>query len=124
MAEIRRKAGSAPTAGVGETRSAVTGVLAGIVDRERARYDRTVRGLLYANWAGAAGFSGRNNQIARFEVTVGSAGKVLGIRLTHSSGDRFLDESAERAIRKADPFPPPPPGYSKLAIRFDPRERL
>ncbi len=125
MAKLRSKAAERPEAQAGAAgATGGGGILAGILNRERAAYDRKIRAVLYSNWAGVSAFAGRGDLVARFEVTVSRRGDVQDVRLTHPSGNRFLDQSAERAIRRSDPFPPPPPGYTQLAIRFDPAERL
>ncbi|MFQ5514664.1 MAG: TonB family protein [Myxococcota bacterium] len=125
MAELRQRRAQdlEPPAGAAVEGHA-SGVLAGILNRERAEYDRKILALLYSNWAGLSALPRRGELVVRFEVEVGPGGDVRRIRLLQSSGNRFLDESAERAIRRSDPFPPPPPGYTRLAIRFDPAERF
>ena len=59
--------------------------------------------------------------------TIYPDGHISGVNLEESSGDRYFDESALRAIRQAAPFPPFPPDIRKKAIeigiRFRPEEK-
>jgi TonB family protein len=47
-------------------------------------------------------------------VTVRRDGKILNVRFEQRSGNAVFDQSAERAIMKADPLPPFPELYSPL----------
>jgi colicin import membrane protein len=59
-------------------------------------------------------------------VVVRRDGKVLDIRVEKSSGNDIYDESARRAVRKADPLPVFPEIYSpaqeELGLRFRPED--
>jgi colicin import membrane protein len=59
-------------------------------------------------------------------VVIRRDGKVLSYRFEKKSGNALLDESAERAVRKADTLPPFPKIYSppqeELGIRFRPED--
>ncbi len=55
---------------------------------------------------------------------VSSNGVAQGSRVLRSSGNSTLDNAALQAIRRASPFPPPPPGAPRsfnVPIRFDVR---
>ena len=56
------------------------------------------------NWSEPGDFSGLSVQ---FLVKVDREGNVLSVKMTRSSGDARLDESAENAIFKASPLPFP-----------------
>ena len=60
--------------------------------------------VVQANWSGAQ----LCKSAPKFDVDVDSAGTLSDISLATSSGDRFCDEAAERALRKSSPLPPPP----------------
>ncbi|TWA82716.1 outer membrane transport energization protein TonB [Azospirillum brasilense] len=47
---------------------------------------------------------------ATVKLTLGTAGEVLDASILTSSGDEALDRAALAAVRKASPFPTPPPG--------------
>ena len=53
-------------------------------------------------------------------------GKVLDMRVEKSSGNEVYDESARRAVRKAEPLPPFPAIYSpaqeEIGLRFRPED--
>ena len=57
------------------------------------------------NW-----FDTRNSTVPKVRLQIGPDGNVDLQRMivTHSSGNKEFDESILRAIRKANPFPPPP----------------
>ncbi|PNQ99033.1 energy transducer TonB family protein [Azospirillum argentinense] len=49
---------------------------------------------------------------ATVKLTLGTAGEVLDASILASSGDEALDRAALAAVRKASPFPTPPPGLT------------
>ncbi|MBB3266893.1 protein TonB [Azospirillum sp. OGB3] len=49
---------------------------------------------------------------ATVKLTLGTAGEVLDASILTSSGDEALDRAALAAVRKASPFPAPPPGLT------------
>ncbi|TWA59775.1 outer membrane transport energization protein TonB [Azospirillum brasilense] len=49
---------------------------------------------------------------ATVTLTLGPAGEVLDAAILTSSGDAALDRAALAAVRKASPFPTPPPGLT------------
>lgn len=57
-------------------------------------------------------------------VVVRRDGKVLDLRVEKGSGNALYDDSAKRAVRKADPLPPFPDVYTapqeEIALRFTP----
>jgi colicin import membrane protein len=56
------------------------------------------------------------------DVTILRSGAVMEMNFEKRSGNRYFDESAQKAIRKAGPFPPFPPWISEgslgVGIRF------
>ena len=63
-----------------------------------------VQAKVQSNWSGS--------EVCRrspvFTVDIDTAGQLSHIALTQSSGDRFCDDTAERALGKSNPLPPPP----------------
>jgi colicin import membrane protein len=59
-------------------------------------------------------------------IVVRRDGKVLDLRVEKSSGNDIYDESARRAVRKAEPLPPFPaiysPGQEEIGLRFRPED--
>lgn len=92
----------------------------GRVDPILAAYTRKIESCVHANWVGASSYTHRSDLEVRFAVSVDSAGALTSVAIIGTSGDRFLDESAERAILKCEPFPPPPRGYERLVLAFSP----
>jgi colicin import membrane protein len=65
----------------------------------------------------------RGNPKAEFALTVLPDGSIASLRLTRSSGLPAWDQAAERAIRRSDPLPRPPPGTPReIAIAHGPRD--
>lgn len=69
----------------------------------------------------------QGNPEAEFEVVQIPGGEVLNVKLKRSSGNSAYDAAVERAIFKAQPLPPPPPGFTfgefrELSLKFRPKE--
>jgi TolA protein len=66
--------------------------------------------------------------VIRFAVE--ADGQVVDIELVEPSGDRAFDQSAIRAVKKANPLPPPPSAYreefatQKVEVTFSGEERV
>ena len=64
----------------------------------------------------------QNKQMAVVEITVRSDGRIVNIQFESKSGNAEFDRSVMRAIQKANPLPPLPPGLNEplltLGIRF------
>jgi len=71
-----------------------------------------------SNWSGASVCSGA----PKFDVDVDSAGQLSNIQLAESSGDKYCDETGERALRKSNPLPPPPHAIS-LTLNLNPKDK-
>ena len=94
----------------------------GLADPLIARYRRQIKDQIYRNWAGAQAFSMRLGLQVSYRLVLDSSGGLRQLQLLGSSGEPALDESAERAVYKAAPFPPPPGQLRALTLIFDPRE--
>ncbi len=116
LAQLRQKVSDRPA-----KTAAPSSAVPGRFDPEMAVYQKRIQSMLYANWAGARLFLDQGKLVAHFEADVLASGQVRSVELVGSSGNRHFDESAERAIRKAAPFPPPPRGRFTLTLTFDPR---
>jgi protein TonB len=68
----------------------------------------------YPSGAKAAGEQGTS----RLSFTLGRGGQVLGSRLAGSSGHPSLDGETLAMVRRAQPFPPMPPGLNKASMSF------
>lgn len=70
------------------------------------------RGTVYPPEAREQGLEG--NAMAVFSLD--REGRILSLRIGKSSGTPLLDEAALETIRRAAPFPPPPPGLPFAVI--------
>ena len=52
-------------------------------------------------------------------VKIMKSGELADLWIETKSGNNYLDRQAEKAIRKAAPFPELPKGYSSYDIGFD-----
>ncbi len=71
-------------------------------------------------------FDSQSSLVARVEMKIAPDGRILAENIVQSSGDRSFDLSVLRAVRKADPLPPPPANvyqyFGTVTIVFDPNE--
>jgi protein TonB len=73
----------------------------------------------------AAARSRRETGIAQLAFTIDRQGMVLASRVVRSSGSAALDQETIATVRRAQPFPPPPPNMPgdrfdfSVPIRFD-----
>jgi len=91
-------------------------------DPELAAYKARVMSCLYEHWAGARAFSRSPELEVQFQVKITDRGGVRSVSLTRSSSNRYLDDSAERAIWKCEPFEAPPRGVSQFNLTFNPAD--
>jgi TonB family protein len=120
LAQLREKHGE--TNVIERTEGSASGGPNARVDPEMAAYRRRLENLIYANWAGARSFQDQLGVEVLFEVEVDSGGVMRSLRMVKSSGNRHLDESAERAIQKSSPFPRPPRSVRSITVRMNPRD--
>jgi colicin import membrane protein len=113
--EMRKKAeseeaGGRPFSGQGNTASLMSQYYAQIWSKVRQ------------NWALPSSILADKNLEAVIDVTVLRNGQVTNISFEKRSGNSYFDQSAYRAIRKSDPFPPLPAWIQdssvELGIRF------
>ena len=101
-----------PSAPVGPAAPVAGG--AGTFDPLLSPWVARVRNVVQANWSGAQLCKG----VPKFDVDVDANGGLSGIELAESSGDRFCDEAAERALRKSNPLPAPPRGAMSITLEL------
>ena len=106
-----------------DTPASASSSVTGRLDPELASYRRKVENLIYANWAGARAFRFELGLEVVFEIEVDAGGQLKKVELVQGSGKRHLDESAERAIRKAAPYPPPPRSVRVITVHMNPRDQ-
>ena len=69
-------------------------------------FDRIIRGRQFPEAARRRGAHG----VAVVSFVIDSAGNLGGASIIRSTGDRDLDAEAITMVKRAAPFPPPPPG--------------
>jgi TonB family protein len=103
----------APPADTPQTTQVIGGP--GVFDPVMSPWIARVGSILKSNWSGAQLCS---KGYPVFDVDLDSGGAVESLQLATSSGDRYCDESAERAIRKSSPLPAPPRGAIGLKLNM------
>ncbi len=90
-------------------------------------YTQEVKWRVKQSWIVAEHKSGLT-AVVRFGILAN--GEVVGVELAERSGDVVFDESAMRAVRKANPLPPPPEAYrneftrQKVEVVFGETQRV
>ena len=110
------EAAKAPTAPPSEAPAATEGA-PGAFDPLLSPWVARVRTFVRANWSGASVCKGE----VQFDVDVDGGGQLTHIALAQSSGDRYCDDTAERALRKSNPLPPPPRALS-FTLLLNPKD--
>lgn len=71
-------------------------------------------------------FDSRATLVAEVEIAIAPSGTIDNQRIIRSSGNNEFDQSVLRAVRAANPLPPPPQNvyadFRLVRILFDPRE--
>ena len=131
-AKIERESSTEPEEDVVEDTTQPTGASAGaskagvkkvsIEDMDRAlqEYYDLLWEKIEREWVlpGTGNFKGMTTIVT---VTIQASGKLIDVSIEENSGNGFFDQSALRAVRKAQPFPPLPQGYRggmEIGIRF------
>lgn len=82
------------------------------------------RGLVRAHLARYQQSLGSSQGAAAVSFTLGSTGAVGSVRLARASGVAAIDQEVQAMVRRASPFPPPPPGAERsfsISINFHQR---
>jgi TonB family protein len=106
-----QEAANAPPAPPSEAPAPIEGA-PGEFDPLLSPWVARVKAMVRANWSGAAMCKGA----PQFDVDIDAGGQLTHIQLAQSSGDRYCDATAERALQKSNPLPPPP---SALSLTLD-----
>lgn len=88
------------------------------MDKALQQYYDTVWEMIEGGWVlpGTGNFKGMT---AIISVIIAPGGHLIDVSIEEGSGNGFYDQSAMRAVKKAQPFPPLPEGYNKgMAIGF------
>ena len=101
-------AGNSVTNGRGYGVGSGSGSLGILRDQEFLLYYQKVQERIKDAWTFA---SGSTDLTTTVNFAIGPDGRLRGLEIAHSSNNASFDESVERAIRRAAPFPPPPERY-------------
>ena len=101
--------------------------LPGAETSDRIRiYQAEIAYQIQKNWAFSEQMAGMRDELeAALAITILPSGEIKDIWFDRRSGNRHLDESAYRAIKKSDPLPPLPLGLFKteytVGLLFGPK---
>lgn len=91
---------------------------AGVLDR-LTNYKFDVALTVQKNWAFTQQFAGlAEHLVTLIEFRVLPSGEITNIKIAKSSGNRYLDESAYRAVVKSNPAAPFPEGINRPYIEI------
>ena len=108
--KTRTTSGTAPTGGGGG--GGGTAVLSRIQN-----YKIEAAIAVSQNWAYSQQLSGANDQlVTQIKFRILPNGEIVDITIVTPSGNRYLDESAYRAVKKASPVAPHPEGVNRPYI--------
>ncbi|HUH66843.1 MAG TPA: energy transducer TonB [Syntrophales bacterium] len=100
-----------------ETRSGLPGqASAGESDAKLDTYYRQIWSRIKGKWALPQGILARQNVEAIIQARIQRNGTVSDLSFEQRSGNRYFDESAMKAIKKASPFPPLPDSIRDSSI--------
>ena len=123
-----RKRVTIGSAGAVETGEAGTGgASSGIMSIKFKIYYNLLWQRIRSVWVLPEGaLSGKKNLETIITIRIAQDGQIEDIQFEKKSGNAYLDESALRAIKKANPLPPLPPGMEgekfDVGVRFTPSD--
>jgi TonB family protein len=79
-------------------------------------YFAQIRARIKGQWAVPAAIIPKQHMEAIIDVQIVRSGAISHISFEKRSGNRYFDESALKAVRKASPFPPFPEGFPDAVI--------
>jgi len=122
-----RQAAKTPEADIqGSGGTTETGLSTGEI-RDRTRiYQAEIAYRIQKNWAFSEQMADLKNELeAALGITILPSGEIKDVWFDRRSGNRHLDESAYRAIKKSSPLPPLPRGLFKteytVGLMFGPK---
>jgi TolA protein len=101
-------AGNTITNGHGRGVGPGSGSLGILRDQEFLLYYQKVQERIKDAWSFASASADLTTTV---NFAIGPDGRLTGLEIAHSSNNASFDQSVERAIRRAAPFPPPPQRY-------------
>ncbi|MBI4495912.1 MAG: cell envelope integrity protein TolA [Deltaproteobacteria bacterium] len=123
---IRRRV-TIGSAGAVESEAPSGGSSSGVMSIKFKMYYNLIWQRIRSVWVlpeGALG--GRKDLETIVAIRIARDGQIESIQFEKKSGNPYLDESALRAIKKANPLPPLPPGFEgdkfDVGVRFSPSD--
>ena len=88
-------------------------------------YKAEIPYYIQKNWVFSEQLAGgRNNLVAWLVIEIRPDGNIMDIWFEERSGNRYFDDQAYKAVKKSNPLPPLPEGYSRpylnVGLRFTP----
>jgi colicin import membrane protein len=123
-----RKRVTVGSAGAVETGEAGTGgASSGFMSIKHKMYYNLIWQRIRSAWVLSEGaLGGKKDLETIIAIRIGKDGQIEDIQFEKKSGNAQLDESALRAIKKANPLPPLPPGFEgdkfEVGVRFTPSD--
>jgi colicin import membrane protein len=98
-----------------------TGLAGGgtVANQKFARYIDEVREKIFEVWKIPSSVRARNMQ-ANVTIKIREDGRITGWTIDEGSGNKFYDESINRALRVLGSLPPPPEPYGEIPLSFRP----
>ena len=117
--------GSAGAVETGETGTG--GASSGFMSIKHKMYYNLIWQRIRSAWVLSEGaLGGKKDLETIIAIRIGKDGRIEDIQFEKKSGNAQLDESALRAIKKANPLPPLPPGFEgdkfDVGVRFTPSD--
>ncbi len=124
---IRKRVTIGTTGAIETGNSASSGSSSGILSIKHKMYYNLIWQRIRSVWVlPEEALHGQKNLETIIAIRIGRDGQIENLQFEKKSGNAQLDESALRAIKKANPLPPLPPGIEEdkfdLGIRFKPSD--
>lgn len=82
-------------------------------------YVAQLRYHIEKNWSYPESLAGSQAKVqAIVNVRVSPSGEIKEVWFERRSGNKYLDESANKAVARSNPLPPPPKGYTEYVFGF------
>lgn len=126
---IRKRVTIGTTGAIETGNSAASGSSSGVLSIKHKMYYNLIWQRIRSVWVlPEEALHGQKNLETIIAIRIGRDGQIENLQFEKKSGNAQLDESALRAIKKANPLPPLPPGIEEdrfdLGIRFKPSDLI
>ena len=124
MERVRQRASEvkAPPRALGDRKAAAASSRDVELTAKMNAYYAAIWSRIRGQWALPTAIMPKEDIEAVIRARISRMGAVADLAFEKSSGNRYFDESAMKAVRKASPFPPLPDGFTdsgvELGIRF------